>query len=404
MGFRVKWRSWIHSYLNLAYASVLINGSLTKEFKLDRGLRQGDPLSPFLFIIAVEALNVALLESTNNNIFHGIKFTTSQPSKLEKKLFASLKVFKGIFLGVESANEKKISWIAWDKVTFPPKNGRGLGIGSLKVSNQSLLAKWWWRIRNEEHALWSKVICSLHGPMGGLVEDLGSVIATTGPWSQIRKLKIHLNIIGINLPLLFKMKVGNGRNTSFWHDKWLGGSPLHVTYLRLYRLDLNPHCSVSNRNTSVPQVSSSEVSESSLVRVPSFGRRSRTTGPIINWSWSRPIRSGHESSELAELMSLLTHFNLSDEQDSWEFIIDPSRRIPTIINLDMRGIDLDTLRCPVCDNDLESEDHIFAKCCIAVDTWRDVLLWWHIPGITITSLEDVIVSLSNQNFIITLLW
>ncbi|GJQ90865.1 putative ribonuclease H-like domain-containing protein [Tanacetum coccineum] len=29
----------------------------------------------------------------------------------------------------------------------------GLGIGSLKVSNQSLLAKWWWRIRNEEHAL-----------------------------------------------------------------------------------------------------------------------------------------------------------------------------------------------------------------------------------------------------------
>ncbi|GKE07349.1 RNA-directed DNA polymerase, eukaryota, reverse transcriptase zinc-binding domain protein [Tanacetum coccineum] len=261
--------------------------------------------------------------------------------------------------------------------------------------------------------------------MGGLVEDLGSVIATTGPWSQIRKLKIHLNIIGINLPLLFKMKVGNGRNTSFWHDKWLGGSPLHVTYLRLYRLDLNPHCSVSNRNTSVPRVSSREVSESSLVSGPSFGRRSRPTGPIINWSWSGPIRSG-------ELMSLLTHFNLSDEQDSWKFIADQSRqfsvkairnhisistsllsphpthwnkmlpskvnillwrvmnrRVPTRINLDMRGIDLDTLRCPVCDDDLESEDHIFAKCCIAVDTWRGVL-WWHIPGITITSLEDVL--------------
>ncbi|GJW90055.1 RNA-directed DNA polymerase, eukaryota, reverse transcriptase zinc-binding domain protein [Tanacetum coccineum] len=66
-----------------------------------------------------------------------------------------------------------------------------------------------------------------------------------------------------------------------------------------------------------------------------------------------------------------------------------NRRIPTRINLDMRGIDLDTFRCPVCDDDLES-DHIFAKCCIAVDTWRDVLLWWHIPGITIISLEDVL--------------
>nr|GEX37064.1 RNA-directed DNA polymerase, eukaryota, reverse transcriptase zinc-binding domain protein [Tanacetum cinerariifolium] len=93
-----------------------------------------------------------------------------------------------------------------------------------------------------------KIICKLE------VEDSGSVIATTGPWSQIRKLKIHLNTIGINLPLLFKKKVGNRRNTSFWHDKWLGGSPLHVTYPRLYRLDLNPHCSVSDRNTSVPRV------------------------------------------------------------------------------------------------------------------------------------------------------
>ncbi|GKE67743.1 hypothetical protein Tco_1521904 [Tanacetum coccineum] len=36
------------------------------------------------------------------------------------------------------------------------------------------------------------------------------------------------------------------------------------------------------------------------------------------------------------------------------------------------------------------EDHIFAKCCIAVDTWKDVLLWWHTPGITVTSIEDVL--------------
>ncbi|PWA56032.1 RNA-directed DNA polymerase, eukaryota, Reverse transcriptase zinc-binding domain protein [Artemisia annua] len=208
--------------------------------------------------------------------------------------------------------------------------------------------------------------------------------------------------------------------------EWLGGSPLHVSYPRLYRLDLNPHCLVSDRSTSAPRVPS-------LVQGPSFERDSRLFGPIINWSWSRPIRSSHESCELAELTSLLSHLNLSDEHDSWEFIIDPSRkfsvkairnhialstsfqpsqpthwnkmlpskvnillwrvmnkRIPTRMNLDKRGIDLDTVRCPVCDDDLESEDHIFAKCCIAVDTWRDVLLWWHIPGITITSLDDVL--------------
>ncbi|GJX68153.1 RNA-directed DNA polymerase, eukaryota [Tanacetum coccineum] len=73
MGFSSKWRSWIHACLNSAFASVLVNGSPTKEFKIERGLRQGDPLSPFLFILAVEALNVALLEATSNNIFKGIK-------------------------------------------------------------------------------------------------------------------------------------------------------------------------------------------------------------------------------------------------------------------------------------------------------------------------------------------
>ncbi|GKD51406.1 putative RNA-directed DNA polymerase [Tanacetum coccineum] len=73
MGFSYKWRLWIRSCLNSAFASVLVNGSPTKEFKIERGLRQGDPLSPFLFILAVEALNVALLEASNSNIFKGVK-------------------------------------------------------------------------------------------------------------------------------------------------------------------------------------------------------------------------------------------------------------------------------------------------------------------------------------------
>ncbi|PWA35232.1 RNA-directed DNA polymerase, eukaryota, Reverse transcriptase zinc-binding domain protein [Artemisia annua] len=89
--------------------------------------------------------------------------------------------------------------------------------------------------------------------MGGLGEDSTSTFSS-GPWSQIKKLKFDLSTTGINLPLLFKKKVGNGRNTSFWPDKWLGGSPLHVSYPRLYRLDLNPHCLVSDRSASAPQV------------------------------------------------------------------------------------------------------------------------------------------------------
>ncbi|GKF41979.1 putative RNA-directed DNA polymerase, eukaryota, reverse transcriptase zinc-binding domain protein, partial [Tanacetum coccineum] len=47
MRFSHKWMKWIHGCLNSSYGSVLINGSPTKEFKIQKGLRQGDPLSKF---------------------------------------------------------------------------------------------------------------------------------------------------------------------------------------------------------------------------------------------------------------------------------------------------------------------------------------------------------------------
>jgi hypothetical protein len=55
-GFDEKWISWIRSIIIGGSVSVLVNGEESPTFKIGKGLRQGDPLSPLLFNIVIDAL------------------------------------------------------------------------------------------------------------------------------------------------------------------------------------------------------------------------------------------------------------------------------------------------------------------------------------------------------------
>lgn len=72
MGFGEKWCKWVDTCLMTAKVSVLVNGSPTQEFNMERGVKQGDLLSPFLFLIVADGFNVMIKEAIRIGVFKGI--------------------------------------------------------------------------------------------------------------------------------------------------------------------------------------------------------------------------------------------------------------------------------------------------------------------------------------------
>nr|GFA10343.1 RNA-directed DNA polymerase, eukaryota [Tanacetum cinerariifolium] len=76
-GFEEKLCKWIQSCLRSLRGSIILNGSPTEEFQFNKGLKQGDPLSPFLFILIIESLHLSFQQVEDAGMFNGIKLGSS---------------------------------------------------------------------------------------------------------------------------------------------------------------------------------------------------------------------------------------------------------------------------------------------------------------------------------------
>ncbi|XP_071708946.1 uncharacterized protein [Rutidosis leptorrhynchoides] len=64
------------------------------------------------------------------------------------------------------------------------------------------------------------------------------------------------------------------------------------------------------------------------------------------------------------------------------------KRLPTLVELDKRGVDLHSVRCPMCDNDVETIEHSLIFCNLAFEIWTRVYKWWGVGPYTNLSLAE----------------
>ncbi|XP_068461619.1 uncharacterized protein [Phaseolus vulgaris] len=256
-----KWIQWIKACLESATVSVLVNGSPTKEFKPTRGLRQGDPMTPFLFLIVAQGLAGLVNQATRKNLLSGIKvgdkkvevnllqfaddtLFVCEPNMqnikcIEAILGSPIGVCKEItklqrkFLWGWGTDGKKIAWTSWENICKAKEEG-GLGIKRIDLFNKTLLAKWLWRWCSTERGLWKEVLESKYGARGLLNSIAPKRNRYTSRWWN-DLLKVNLFDQGDNwFNQNMTWEVGSGEKIKFWEDEWLANGQLKGRYKRLY--------------------------------------------------------------------------------------------------------------------------------------------------------------------------
>ncbi|XP_058192025.1 uncharacterized protein LOC131309397 [Rhododendron vialii] len=265
---------WIKQCVTSAMFSVMINGQLEGFFKGENGLRQGDPISPYLFLLVMEGfysilerkivegqftyhprfsilslshlvfaddlflmagancLSIAVVKSSLDDFYHlsralliqSVLFSIQSywcslfimPPKLLKEIEAMLRDFLWTGLELRSSGAK----VSWGQVCTPKSEG-GLGFRPLKLWNKASMLRHLWAICKKADTMWVKWIHS-YVIKNQCFWHMNTPIDSS--WTMRKLLQLRVLAQG-----MVKHVVGNGQNTWVWLDNWHPMGPLYKT-------------------------------------------------------------------------------------------------------------------------------------------------------------------------------
>lgn len=107
MGFARSWMNFIIHCISMVSYSIVLNGEEGRTFQPTRGLRQRDPLSPYLFMLCYKGLSSLMRMTKQEGLVRGAKASRRRPL-ISQLMFAYDYTLFGDTTKVEAQNIKKI--------------------------------------------------------------------------------------------------------------------------------------------------------------------------------------------------------------------------------------------------------------------------------------------------------
>nr|GEX12039.1 RNA-directed DNA polymerase, eukaryota [Tanacetum cinerariifolium] len=353
-GFEEKWRKWINSCLHSSRGSIIINGSPTDEFQFHKGLKQGDPLSPLLFILVMESLHLSFCRVEEAGLFNGIQLKSS--ITISHLFYADDAVFVGQW------HEKNINTLVHVLECFFRVSGLRINMSKSKLMGLNVEND-----KIKEVAL--KLGCLTFKPhfsyLGSIV---GGAMSRIRAWDDLVS-RVNLRLSKWKLKMLsigVASKVCDHSFTSSFRRQPRGG---------IEQEQLMDLLALTNDIWLVPMEDrwSWNLTSSGVFSVSSVRR-------VID---DKILPDDIQKTRWVRLVPIKVNVL------AWKV---KSNSLPSRFNISRRGIPIDSLKCGTCDLGVETVSHSFFTCslvrslvdliarwrnvsCVAIDTYAEWVLW-----------------------------